>query len=318
MKAVLLAAGLGTRLTPITNSISKVMIPIGGKPILQHIIESLQKNGFNEFLIVVGHHGTQIKNYFKDGSKLKTKIHYVKQPRYLGTAHALNYAKSFVKNEPFLVYLSDTLIPYDLDKCIQNFFKSDSEIDIISSSVPPEKRQKVGNIELQNKYVKKITEKSSTSDSNLAWAGVAFFKSSKIFDAIKNLNLSHRGELEITDAMNLLLHKNLKIKNHSSKKFIDIGIPDGLIDAMKFILSSDKRKQNFSKSTSIFLNPLYFGKNCIIGNNCLIGPNVSIDDNVKIHDNVKLEECIILKDTIISSNQKIFQTIINKRRILSL
>jgi len=233
MKAVLLAAGKGERLRPITLETSKQMIKIAGKPFLEYIINDLKKSGFDEICIVTGYLGNQIKDYFKDGSNFDVKIEYVTQEEQKGTAHALQCAKSFVGNDPFLVYLSDTIIP-NVDDYIKKMIDDKCEISILSSEIESETAN-IGNIKIKDNFVTEITEKSGQSDSKLAWAGVAFFKNNSIFEILEDQKPSHTGEYEITESLNLALQKNHKVRNHTCHRFIDCGTPKGLEETSKYI-----------------------------------------------------------------------------------
>lgn len=320
MKAVLLAAGVGQRLRPVTNLIPKQMIGIGGKPLLEYIINDIISLGFDKICIVIGHHGDQIKNYFDEVRRFNVTIEYVTQQEYKGTADATNYARKFVGKDKFLLYLSDTIIPKGLHEHVQCMLTEDSEANILSAKVSLDKIANAGNIEDENGYVKKIVEKSSTSKSDLAWAGVALFRSNSIFQIIEKLTSSLRGEYEITDAMNLMLANNELIKNHICDEYIDAGTPDGLIEATKFILTNrcQPNRNNAELTKFEIIEPVYIGKQCSIGNNVKIGPFVSIGNNVTIEDNVELKETLVLDDSNISRNQNIVKSIVTKDgRILS-
>ncbi|RLG55664.1 MAG: glucose-1-phosphate thymidylyltransferase, partial [Candidatus Hydrothermarchaeota archaeon] len=107
MKAVILAAGRGERLEPLTETMPKCMLPLAGKPILEHIIEEVKKVGIDEITIIIGYKGEEIKNYFEDGGKLGVKINYAEQNERLGTAHALSMV---YLDEDFLALNGDTII----------------------------------------------------------------------------------------------------------------------------------------------------------------------------------------------------------------
>jgi glucose-1-phosphate thymidylyltransferase len=310
MKAVLLAAGKGERLQPLTNKISKQMITIAGKPFLEYVINDIVRLGFDDICIVIGHLGNQIQDYFKDGRKFNAKIRYVTQKEFKGTADATNYAREFVGSDKFLLYLTDTLIP-GLENYLKNMLNQDPEIEILSAKIDDSEISSAGNIELDGDYVKEISEKPKHSKSNLAWAGIALFKSNLIFKIIENLKPSFRGEYEITDAMNQVLQNNKKIKNHICERYIDSGTPKGLIEATKFILSNNNLTQNFSKSQVSTIEPIYVGKNCVIGEGSNIGPFVSIGNNVTIGRSVTIEESLILDESNIESNQNIKKSIIS-------
>lgn len=314
MKVVLLAAGIGQRLDPITKSIPKPMIKICGKPIIEYIVNDLVKSNFNEICIIVGHESQQIKNYF-DNYDNNIKISFVIQDEYKGTAHATYCAKNFVKNDPFLLYLSDTLIPFEINFLLNKMIESE-EISILSSENFANIPISVGNILVENNYVCNISEKPDILKSKLAWAGVAFFNNSTIFNIIENLSLSPRGEYDITEAMNLMLKNNIKIRNYFCKEFIDCGTVNGLTKGLKYILNLDNHDSS-SPYTITTVNPSYVGQNCSFGKNVLIGPYSSIENNVSLGDNVKIKNSIILDDSTVLSNKTISNSIISKNGIIS-
>ena len=314
MKVVLLAAGKGLRLQPITNKISKPMIEIAGKPFLEYVITDLVESGFEDICIVIGYLGNQIRDYFQDGKRWGARIEYVTQKEFKGTADATRYARNFVGNDKFLLYMSDTIIPHGLKTHLKNMVTGDSDVSILSGNTPSYQVGKVGNVETDGDYVKKLSEKSSESKSNLAWAGLALFKDDLIFKIIDNLDPSPRGEYEITDAMNSVLSYDKKIRNHLCTEYIDSGTPDGLLDSVKFILSSrcDKKNlQTFDKNLASIIEPVYMGRNCKIGKNCVIGPYVSIGNGAEIKDGVKIEESIVFDKSMIESGQYIKRSIIS-------
>ena len=309
MKAILLAAGKGKRLEPITNFLPKSMIKICGKPLLEYIIDELSKFGFNDICIVVGHESNQIISYFNSLNKLDVKISFITQNEFKGTGHATLCAKNFVGNDQFLLYLSDTLIPFDLKNFLSEIKNNKYDISILSSKVFLNDLTSVGNIMVENDYVKQISEKTTSPKSSLAWAGVAFFQDNSIFNFIEKLTLSTNNEYDITEAMNLALKENKIIKNHSCKKFIDCGTIKGLVDGLKFILDNvcNSTKKPLIKSKM----PSYVGMNCLFGKNVIIGPYVSIENNVIVGDNVKISESLVLDNVVIPSNKSINKSILS-------
>ena len=316
MKAILLAAGLGNRLLPITESISKPMIKIAGKPILEYILDDLITAGFDDFCIVIGHQAKQIKEYFQSWKENLVNITFVTQENLIGTANAMYCAKDFVKNENFLVYLSDTLIPSDLQNILSKIINDTSDISLISSNVYSNASNSVGNVVTKDNLVISLSEKSNDPSSNLAWAGLAFFKNNFIFKIIESLNVSHRGEYDITDAMNFAIDQNKQIKNYTCKEFIDCGTTRGLLDGLKYVLA--KNFQTCEKNSLFFQNPLYVAKNCVIGKNSKIGPDVSLGDNVSVGNDVVINNSLIMANTIIESNTCVSDSIVSGKNILSL
>jgi glucose-1-phosphate thymidylyltransferase len=301
MKVVLLAAGIGKRLQPITDSLPKPMIKLAGKPILEYILEDLLNFGFNEFCIVVGHEANQIKNYFNKWNRNNCNISFVLQNEYTGTAHAMYLAKDFVKNDPFLLYLADTIIPLDLHDNLSKMVNNTNFASILSSKYFVNDSNSVGNIAVVDNFAKSISEKSKIDKTDLAWAGLAFFRDGSIFKLIKNLVPSKRGEYDITDAMDLAIKQNNVIRNYSCKKFIDCGTPQGLLDCLKSILLKNKIPRKIIPSCNI-IDPCYIGKNCTFGTDVTIGPYVSLDDDIFIANDVKISKAIVFNNTKIHSS----------------
>ncbi len=322
MKAVIIAAGKGTRLNPITATKPKPMLPIGGKPLLEHSILSLKEVGITEILIIVGYREDIIKGYFGDGlNKFNMKIDYISQIEHLGTAHAVGFAKEFVGEENFLLMYGDLLTdPKVYKEIILNNEKNQKEglISLFEVNHP----QEYGIISLDsNGYVEKITEKPSLDLNlgNLANAGIFVFNP-QIFEAIEKTKLSVRNEYEFTDSMWILINElKGKIKGYVIKDFFwsDIGLPWHLLDANKFLLNNIKRKilgkveenvqivgnviigkNTLIRSGTYIVGPCYIGENSLIGPNAFIRPFTSIGNDC----HVGMSE---IKNSLIFSNTSI-------------
>ncbi|MFX0024914.1 MAG: bifunctional sugar-1-phosphate nucleotidylyltransferase/acetyltransferase [Candidatus Hermodarchaeota archaeon] len=303
MKAVILAAGTGTRLRPITATRPKPLIPVAGKPLLEHTILGLIDAGIDELLILVGYKKEMIKAYFGGAKeKFDIKINYLTQEEYLGTAHAAGYAKDFVRDDDFLLIYGDLLIDSKIFKELIHKFKT-TPCEGLISLIEVNNPQNYGIISLDsNGFVKKITEKPSPDLNlgNLANAGIYLFKPN-IFKAIEQTEKSIRGEYEFTDSMEILLNKmNGRIYAYNIKNFYwnDIGLPWQLLDANKYILENQKAKILGKVEKNVIISgEIYIGEGtviksgthiqgpCFIGNNCLIGPNAFIRPYTSIGDN---------------------------------
>ena len=322
MKAVILAAGKGKRLRPITATKPKPMIPLAGKPLLEHAILGLKKAGIDHVLIITGYKEEAIKDYFKDGiDTIGVKISYITQTEHLGTAHATNYAKDFVKNDNFLLMYGDILVDEQIFKDVIELFNI-HDLDGVISLMTVENPQEYGIITLDSQSnVKNITEKPDPSLNlgNLANAGIFIFKSN-IFEAIEKTQKSIRDELEFTDSMQILINDlNGKIKGYIIKNLFwsDIGLPWQLLDANKFLLDQikpsieGKIEKNVSISGTIHLGktsmiragttiigPCYIGENTLIGPNAFIRPYSFINNNCHVGMS-EIKNSIVLSDTAI-------------------
>lgn len=303
MKAVILAAGKGKRLRPITATRPKPLIPIAGKPLMEHTLLGLIDAGIDELLLVVGYKEEMIKAYFGEHKEnFDIKINYLTQEEYLGTAHATGYAKDFVRDDDFLLIYGDLLVDSKIFKELIHKFKT-TPCEGLISLIEVHNPQNYGIISLDsNGFVEKITEKPSPDLNlgNLANAGIYLFKSN-IFKAIEQTEKSIRGEYEFTDSMEFLLNQmDGRIYGYNINNFYwnDIGLPWQLLDVNRYILDNQKGKilgkveknaffsgEIFIGEATIIKSGTYIQGPCYIGNNCLIGPNAFIRPYTSIGDN---------------------------------
>src|SRR3972149_971289 len=185
MKAVVLAAGEGVRLQPITATRPKHLIKVGGKPILEHCLDALKACGVSETVIVTHYMGDAIRQYFGDGEKMGLKIEYVEQAEMLGTGNAVSVVESYVDGDFVLVY-GDLLFASVAIKDAVRLYETEKP-PAVMAVVPVEKPESYGIVELEDgKTVKRVVEKPALgkAPSNLANAGLYVF-SEEIFDKIK-------------------------------------------------------------------------------------------------------------------------------------
>lgn len=306
MKAVIMAAGEGKRLKPITSSRPKPMIPLVGKPLLEHTILGLKDAGIDEILLIVGYKENVIKEYFKDGIEgVGIKIEYITQKQFLGTANAASYAKDFAKDEKFLMMYGDLLIePIVFKELLQQFNENPTEglISLVEVKNP----QDFGIISLNSDgLVEKITEKPPLGMKlgNLANAGVFIFDPI-IFKAIEKTKKSVRGEFEFTDSMDILIHQMKgKVQGFVLKNrfWSDIGLPWQLFDANNYLLDRIEHKilgtveENVHMSGKVYIGnksiiksgtyiegPCYIGENNLIGPHAYLRPYTSVENNCHI------------------------------------
>lgn len=177
------------------------MIPVHDKPLLEYLIDGIKEAGINEFIIVVGYMKEQIIDYFKDGKSKGISIEYVEQKKLNGTGGALLLCEDLIKEEHFFLTWGDILVPYRIYKKIVDVFKQEKE-DFILTANYLEKLQKGCEIHLEENYCVKMVEKPPLEEQccNLNNCGI-FILSKAIFEEVKKLEPSKRGELEIPDAI---------------------------------------------------------------------------------------------------------------------
>jgi dTDP-glucose pyrophosphorylase len=230
MKAVILAAGLGTRLRPLTLETPKPMIDISGKPLLERIILDLKKHGIVDLTIVVNYMKEKIVDYFGDGKKFGVKIEYALQnnPRG-GTGDAVLAAKHTVKEKYFLVITGDELKDVSV---LDAILKNKNAVGYITA-IRVKNPETYGVLEVDGKHVVRIREKEKRPVSN--FVNISLYKFPvEIFDVLEKTPLSPRGELEVTDAINKLIEDGFNFQFVESKYYFDVSSLESLEDARKF------------------------------------------------------------------------------------
>jgi len=210
-KAVLLAAGRGTRMRDLTEALPKPMLEVRGKPVLQHIVEGLRDNGLTSLLIVVGWRADVVKQFFGDGSKLGVKIDYETQTVQDGTGRVVALAQNFVGADPFLLSYGDILIAAENYRRIRDALAGAEAVISVKRS---DDVSQGGAVFLNDKFeLTDLREKPRPGEPTSPWynAGVYAFQRS-IFDYIAKLEPSPRGEYELTDAIRNLALGGKKVQ----------------------------------------------------------------------------------------------------------
>jgi bifunctional UDP-N-acetylglucosamine pyrophosphorylase/glucosamine-1-phosphate N-acetyltransferase len=316
MKAVVLSAGEGIRLRPLTLTRPKHLIPVGGKPLLEHLLTSVKTAGLEEVLIVIHFMGEKIQGFFGDGSKFGLQLKYVVQKEMGGTADAVGTVEPFVEDDFLLIY-GDLLVTPNLIK--QVLHSHEKEKPTASMAVVPVRHtESYGIIKLDGSYITEIFEKpSKEAPTNLANAGVYVF-STEIFEKIKKTSPSSRGEFEITDSLRLLLDEkqSMLAVQVPSEEWLDVGRPWDLFEANERALSQTEpvvegeiedgthiigqvsvAKNARIRSGAYIRGPIFIGENSDIGPNCYIRPHTSIGRHVRIGNACEIKNSIILDET---------------------
>lgn len=308
MQAIVLAAGEGSRMRPLTSSRPKVMLPAGGKPFLEHMVKRASNAGITEFIFVVGYRLESITERFEDGSDFGTKIEYVVQKEQLGTGHALMVAEEMAKDR-FLVLNGDVLT----DESSMKWMVGTDGLAVAAKRVPDPSRY--GVFEVERGELKSVKEKSRSPPSDLANAGI-YLLNEKIFDVLRDVPVSERGEYELTDGLNALVSRGEEIRVAEIEEWIEIGRPWDLLNANEKLLSSEQYsvlgdvEPNATlsgrvsvgvgtriRSGSYIEGPVVIGENCDIGPNCFIRPYTCIGDNVRIGNAVEIKNSTIMENT---------------------
>lgn len=332
MQALILAGGVGKRVFPLAVNKPKPMFKVLGKPLIQYVIETMKDAGLKDFIIVTGHGSDQIKGYFGDGDTLGVNIRYTYQKEALGTANALETAKSLVEDN-FFVLNADDIFETSLIRDMVKLFKK-TEAEIVLSCKPVEETWRWGIIKVKDEKVTEIVEKppKGQEPSNLAVIG-AYIMTKRIFDYYERIPVSdHQYE----DAIQAFIKdKNVVRAVRYNGFFSAYKYPWDLFTINEYLMDKHISKQMIEDEVSIsekaqiegnvwirrgtqilegacVRGPCYIGSGSVIGNNSLIWNYSSIGDNCVVGFSSEIKNSLIgnncwfhtnyIGDSIISSN----------------
>ncbi len=210
-KAVLLAAGKGTRMRELTAELPKPMIAVRGKPILEHIVRGLADAGVSSVLVVVGHRADVVKEHFGDGASFGVKMEYTTQAVQDGTGRVVDLARNFAGADPFILSYGDILIDPANYRRLADL--GDAEA-LVSVKHNPGEIAKGGAVFVNERFeLIDLREKPQPGEPTSPWynAGVYTFRPS-IFDFTARLTKSPRGEYELTDAIRSLAQSGCRVQ----------------------------------------------------------------------------------------------------------
>ena len=233
LKGVILAAGKGSRLYPVTHAIPKPLLPLANRPTLYYAFDRLKEMGVTDICVVVGEMERQMRDFLGDGSDQGVSLSYVRQTQPQGLAHAVSFAKAFVGNSPFVLYLGDAIYGSGFQTFAQKFLTSDCANLNIVKAVDDPSRFGVANVE--GDRIVKLVEKPRQPESNLAMAGLYFFRPD-IWDVLPDLKPSARGEYEITDAIQMLIDRGQTVlAGVYEGVWFDTGTLDSFLETSHFL-----------------------------------------------------------------------------------
>ena len=292
MKAVILLAGLGTRLRPHTYSKPKPLVQVAGKPVLGHVMDSLKGLSIDETIFIVGYLGDQIQKYVADHYP-HMRARYVEQNEMKGQAHAIRLAKDFIDQE-VLVIFGDTIWETDFSRLSR--VKGDGLIYTKQVDDP----RRFGVVNLQDGFVTKFVEKPTTPISNLAVVGVYYFRDWKrlmnALDTLIERNIQTKGEYFLADAMQLMIEDGARLEAETIPVWEDCGTVPAILRTNRYLLTKQGSHAR-DLPGSVILPPVYISDSAHIVNS-IIGPNVSISEEAIVENS-------IIRDSIISEGAHI-------------
>ena len=332
IKAIIPAAKSNQQ-RPFSHTINKHLIPLGGKPMIFYPIENLASSGIDEIAIIISSGDELLKQIVGDGSRWGIKIDYIIQQEIAGLGSAIMSARDYIGNEPFILYLGDNVIKYDIANLVSKYFEEDLNALLTLSKIKCP--QRFGVPEIKDGKIVRVEERPMHPKSEFAVAGVYIYDSNA-FHAMSSIELSDRGQYEISDIHNYYINSDLKL-NHQEigKWWKDRGKPEDLLEGNKFVLRNCVFKENDEQNIegeivdkariegdvkigegtkiagkTLISGPVVIGKGCLIKDS-YIGPYTSIGNASELSD-VEVEHSLIMDNVNIYTDKKIVNSVIGR------
>jgi glucose-1-phosphate thymidylyltransferase len=243
LKGLILSGGKGTRLRPITHTSAKQLVPVANKPVLFYGIEAMAQAGIDQVgIIIAPETGPEIEAAAGDGSRFGVSISYILQDEPLGLAHAVLTAEPFLGGDPFVMYLGDNLLQGGIADLVGAFREHGPDALILLTPVPDPENYGVAELAPapagEVGRVVRLVEKPARPATDLALVGVYMFTAA-IHDAARAIEPSARGELEITDAIQHLVDRGMRVEPHIVRGWWkDTGRLEDMLEANRLILDN--------------------------------------------------------------------------------
>ena len=328
MKAVILAAGEGTRMRPLTANLPKPLLPVAGKPFLRHTLEAVLHAGVREVTVLIGWQGHRIRESFGRGEDLGLSIDYEEQSERLGTAHAIGQLRRHVDG-PFLSINGDVVVSGD---ALRGLVAHQARVGgtVMALAEVPDPRP-FGVVEMEGDRIKAIEEKPRAPKSRLINAGVYIFDPG-IFPLIDSTPKSPRGEYEITDTIRMLVAKEEVHGFRLPGEWLDVGRPWDLLRANAALLAPLKGAVRGTVDAGATLvgevlveegahlrpgshveGPTIIGAGADIGPNCSIRPSTSVGPGAKVGNACEVKNSILMEGTHVPHQNYVGDSILGER-----
>jgi UDP-N-acetylglucosamine diphosphorylase/glucosamine-1-phosphate N-acetyltransferase len=316
MKAVVLAAGKGERLKPLTENRPKHLLPIGGVPLLELSLSNLAAAGVKQVLLVTHYMEEMIRSHLGDGSRLGVEMSYIRQEEMGGTADAFRYAEAFAGDDEFLGFYGDCYVTTESFKALMSAHR---EGETTLGVIPLEDPSKYGAVALEGSRVIGLVEKPAPGEapSNMVNAGLYIF-TPEVFGFIRGTGLSSRNEYEVTESIGSLIDSGRMVRAAVLPEdgWLDVGHPWNLLEANSHALSRMEPYVRGEVEEGVHIHgpvrveegarvrsgayiegPVHIGPRSDIGPNCYIRPATSIGANVRVGNACEVKNSIIMDGT---------------------
>ncbi len=303
MRAIIPVAGVGSRLRPHTYTVPKVLLNVGGKPIIGHILDNIIANGFTEATIIIGYLGEMIKEYVLKHYSIK--VDFVEQEERLGLGHAIYLSRHTFSRDPILIILGDTIFDVDLKKMISSQY---SMLGVKKVEDP----RRFGVAETSNGFISRLIEKPEKPTSNLAVVGLYYIMQPQLLvDCLKEMiktNARTKGEFQLTDALQMMIERGEKMQTFDIDGWYDCGKPETLLSTNEHLLSLLPVPAPIEGVVT--LPPVFISQEATVKNS-IVGPFATIAEGATVENSIIRNSIIsegatvseaLLQDSIVGSN----------------
>lgn len=315
---MILAAGLGTRLLPLTENRPKAMIPVGGRPLIDHLLSALRDSGIERAIVVIGHGGERVASFVGDGSKWRMEVEYAIQRTYSGTADALRAAEGLLREDSFLLAYGDLLVGAESIRSVLGAWDSSGGFAVVGAVEVRDPRD-FGLLIVDGDSLVDLIEKPEGPAAGRALANAGIFAlPSEIMRFVSRTGPSERGELELTDSIRMAIEEGhtVRISRLNESDWMDLGRPWDVLEANKRVLAKTRGKVEGEveggaeilgdvivsegavvKRGSRVEGPAFLGRGAIIGPSSRIRPYTSIGEGAVVGNFCEVKNSIVQRGT---------------------
>lgn len=318
MQAVILAAGKGSRLNPITLNRTKAMLPILGKPIVERVIETLVQNGIHEIIMVISREDSEVSRYFREQSTLDISLQFVVQPERLGMANALSLAAPLIR-ETFVLSACDNLLPPEhVAELLATHQARRAQATLSLMKIDPSLAARTGVVELQDGSlgVRRIVEKPAPGQAPSNVASLPLYVCSRrLLDYLPEVKPSPRGEFELQDAIQMLIERDGHVTGVFTASRLQLTNAGDLLALNRHYLTTGGDRPQLAPHSvgqhTHLITPLRIEEGTTIGPGCVIGPRVYIERDCRIGAGVLIKDAVILRDTTIEDGRQVVGEVVS-------
>jgi bifunctional UDP-N-acetylglucosamine pyrophosphorylase/glucosamine-1-phosphate N-acetyltransferase len=308
MQAVILAAGLGTRLRPVTADRSKAMVPVLGRPLVERAVLPFTKNGVRDFVFVISSDDAEITSHFNERTSLDITARFVIQEERLGMAHALGLAAPLVHGR-FVVSACDSLLdPWH----VRDLFSVGDDADAVLSllEVEPEVLRRSAVVELDGAQIRRIVEKPSPGDAPSNTVSLPHYVfSPRLLELLPSVEPSHRGEYELQDAIQDLIDGDRKVIGIHAHKRLQVSSPEDLLTLTRQLFSDGTEPFRIGPAADsrrmTLVEPFHIEPGAELGDDCEIGPGVFLEAGCHIGDGAVVRRSVVLRGARVAAGETV-------------